>query len=58
MFWILREKPLVSMKEDINLTKNLKDKPLNNEMKKGVADMRAFMQDFMDRIINDKLDNH
>ena len=45
-------------KEDINLTKNLKDKPLNNEMKKGVADMRAFMQDFMDRIINDKLDNH
>lgn len=45
-------------KEDVNLTKNLKDKPLNNEMKKGVADMRAFMQDFMDRIINDKLDNH
>jgi len=45
-------------KEDVNLTKNLKNKPLNNEMKKGVADMRAFMQDFMDRIINDKLDNH
>jgi len=45
-------------KEDVNLTNNLKDKPLNDEMKKGVADMRAFMQDFMDRIINDKLDNH
>ena len=25
------------------------------EMKKGIADLRAFMQDFMNRIINDKL---
>jgi len=41
---------------DLNLTHNLKsDIPKNEEMKKGIADMRAFIQDYMDRIINDKL---
>lgn len=46
----------VYTKEDLNLTHNLKDQiPHNEEMKKGIADLRAFMQDFMDRIINDKL---
>jgi len=25
-------------------------------MKKGIADVRAFMQDYMDRIIHDKLE--
>ena len=43
-------------KEDLDLTHNLKDQiPLNEEMKKGITDLRAFMQDFMYRIINDKL---
>ena len=43
-------------KTDLNLTQNLKDQVgQNEEMKKGIADMRAFIQDFMDRIINDKL---
>lgn len=46
----------VYTKDDLNLTHNLKDQiPHNEEMKKGIADLRAFMQDFMDRIINDKL---
>ena len=46
----------VYTKEDLNLTHNLKDQiPHNEEMKKGIADLHAFMQDFMDRIINDKL---
>ena len=46
----------VYSKDDLNLTHNLKEQIANNEeMKKGIADMRAFMQDFMDRIINDKL---
>lgn len=41
---------------DLNLTQNLKEEvSKNEEMKKGIADMRAFIQDFMDRIINDKL---
>ena len=40
----------------LNLTHNLKsDIYINEEMKKGIADMRAFIQDYMDRIINDKL---
>ena len=43
-------------KEDLDLTHNLKDQiPFNEEMKKGITDLRAFMQDFMYRIINDKL---
>ena len=46
----------VYTKEDLNLTHNLKEQiPHNEEMKKGIADLHAFMQDFMDRIINDKL---
>ena len=46
----------VYAKDDLNLTHNLKDQIAHNEeMKKGIADLRAFMQDFMDRIINDKL---
>ena len=46
----------VYSKDDLNLSHNLKEQIANNEeMKKGIADMRAFMQDFMDRIINDKL---
>ena len=46
----------VYTKDDLNLTHNLKDQiPHNEEMKKGIADLHAFMQDFMDRIINDKL---
>lgn len=46
----------VYAKDDLNLTHNLKDQIAHNEeMKKGIADMRAFMQDFMNRIINDKL---
>ena len=46
----------VYSKDELNLSHNLKEQIANNEeMKKGIADMRAFMQDFMDRIINDKL---
>ena len=46
----------VYSKDDLNLSHNLKEQIANNEeIKKGIADMRAFMQDFMDRIINDKL---
>ena len=46
----------VYAKDDLNLTHNLKDQIAHNEeMKKGIADLRAFMQDFMNRIINDKL---
>ena len=46
----------VYSKDDLNLSHNLKEQIANNEeMKKGIADMRAFIQDFMDRIINDKL---
>ena len=46
----------VYTKDDLNLTHNLKDQiPHNEEMKKGIADLRAFMQDFMYRIISDKL---
>jgi len=42
--------------DDYNLSKNLKDAQGNNEeIKKGIADMRAFIQDYNDRIINDKL---
>ena len=42
-------------KNDFALVHNLKDQPLNQEQRIGIADMRAFMQDFMDRIINDKM---
>ena len=46
----------VYSKDDLNLSHNLKEQIANNEeIKKGIADIRAFMQDFMDRIINDKL---
>ena len=46
----------VYSKDDLNLSHNLKEQIANNEeIKKGIADMRAFMQDFMDRIITDKL---
>ena len=47
----------VYAKEDLDLIHNLKDQIAHNEeMKKGIADMRAFMQDYMDRIIHDKLE--
>ncbi|EGD34522.1 LTA synthase family protein [Capnocytophaga sp. oral taxon 338] len=47
----------VYAKEDLDLIHNLKDQITHNEeMKKGIADMRAFMQDYMDRIIHDKLE--
>ena len=47
----------VYAKEDLDLIHNLKDQITHNEeMKKGIADVRAFMQDYMDRIIHDKLE--
>ena len=47
----------VYAKEDLDLIHNLKEQITHNEeMKKGIADMRAFMQDYMDRIIHDKLE--
>ncbi|MEB3005230.1 LTA synthase family protein [Capnocytophaga sp. G2] len=47
----------VYAKEDLDLIHNLKGQITHNEeMKKGIADMRAFMQDYMDRIIHDKLE--
>lgn len=42
-------------KDDFSLSNDLKTQPLNEEQRTGIADMRAFMQDFMDRIINDKM---
>lgn len=41
--------------DDEALNNNLLDKPLNAEMQKGINDLKAFMQDYMDRIINQKL---
>ena len=47
----------VYAKEDLDLIHNLKEQITHNEeMKKGIADVRAFMQDYMDRIIHDKLE--
>lgn len=43
-------------KNDFALQENLKDKIHNREIEKGIADLRAFMQDFMYRIIERKLD--
>lgn len=43
--------------EDQGLTNNLLGKENNAEIEKGIKDLRAFMQDYMDRIINRKLAN-
>lgn len=42
-------------KTDLNLQENLKDKIHNQEIEKGITDLRAFMQDFMHRIMERKL---
>ncbi len=42
-------------KEDGALKDNLLGKVDNAEIQKGIKDLKAFMQDYMDRIINDKL---
>lgn len=41
--------------EDKSFEKNLMDGSLNPEMNKGVADFKAFFQDYSDRIVNGKL---
>ena len=41
--------------EDKSFEKNLMDDTLNPEMNKGVADFKAFIQDYSDRIVNGKL---
>ncbi len=41
--------------EDKSFEKNLMDGTLNPEMNKGVADFKAFIQDYSDRIVNGKL---
>ena len=42
-------------KEDGALKNNLLGKEDNAEIQKGIKDLKAFMQDYMDRIINHKL---
>ena len=42
-------------KEDGALKDNLLGKVDNAEIQKGIKDLKAFMQDYMDRIINHKL---
>lgn len=44
-------------KEDEGLTENIFGKEENPEITKGITDLQAFMQDYMDRIINRKLLN-
>ena len=44
-------------KEDGALKDNLLGKVDNAEIQKGIKDRKAFMQDYMDRIINHKLAN-
>ena len=41
--------------EDTALKNNLLGKEDNAEIQKGIKDLKAFMQDYMDRIINHKL---
>ena len=43
-------------KEDEALKNNIKGKEDNPEIQKGIKDLKAFIQDYMDRIINHKLD--
>jgi len=45
----------VYKKEDGALKNNLLGKEDNTEIQKGIKDLKAFMQDYMDRIINHKL---
>jgi arylsulfatase len=45
----------VYKKEDGALKNNLLGKEDNAEIQKGIKDLKAFMQDYMDRIINHKL---
>ncbi|MDO4228535.1 MAG: sulfatase-like hydrolase/transferase [Capnocytophaga sp.] len=45
-------------KEDEALKNNLLGIETNTEIEKGIQDLRAFMQDYMDRIINRKLQTH
>ena len=47
----------VYKKEDGGLKNNLLGKEDNAEMQQGIKDLKAFMQDYMDRIINHKLAN-
>ena len=47
----------VYKKEDGALKNNLLGKEDNAEIQKGIKDLKAFMQDYMDRIINHKLNN-
>lgn len=47
----------VYKKEDGALKNNLLGKENNAEIQKGIKDLKAFMQDYMDRIINHKLNN-
>lgn len=42
-------------KADFDLKNNLKDKINNAETEKGINDLRAFMQDFMNRVLDRKL---
>ena len=44
-------------KEDGGLKDNLLGKEDNAEIQKGIKDLKAFMQDYMDRIIHRKLAN-
>ena len=46
---------LFPKKEDGALKNNLLGKEDNAEIQKGIKDLKAFMQDYMDRIINHKL---
>ena len=43
--------------EDTALKNNLLGKEDNAEIQKGIKDLKAFMQDYMDRIIHHKLAN-
>lgn len=45
----------VYKKEDEGLTENIFGKEKNPEIEKGIKDLQAFIQDYMDRIINRKL---
>ena len=47
----------VYKKEDGALKNNLLGKEDNAEIQKGIKDLKTFMQDYMDRIINHKLNN-
>lgn len=42
-------------KSDLALSKNILSKNLNSEQKSGVEKVKAWYQDYMDRVINRKL---